>query len=137
MVNVQCATLQMKHIMNLVRHVIDLVHDGRRRQGTVLYQTSSPRPKFRVVLKFKIHRWKNGKFKRILTFLFVDKGKLCGAILSFEEVNLVFFPAGLGLFWNATTGQRSFWSRFSGTSRTLLSLKLNLKKRVYVFVNDS
>ena len=67
---------------------------------------------FALFWRFKIHRWKNGKFKRMLTFLFVDKGKFCGAKLSFEEFNLVFFPAGLACFEMQQQGSEVFEADF-------------------------
>ena len=109
----------MKHIINRVRHMIDLVHDGRRRQRTVRYQTSSPRPKFRVVQDLKFTVARTGKFKRMLSLLLVDKGKLCGAKLSVEEFNLVFFPAWLVL--KICNQGSKVYEEFSGTSRTLQS----------------
>ena len=53
--------------------------------------------------------WKR-KFKRMLSFLFVDKRKLFAMKLSFEEVNLVFFTADQSawLILNQPR-QRGFW----------------------------
>ena len=68
------------------------------------------------VLHFKIENTPikdtNGKrkFKRMLSFLFVDKRKLFAMKLSFEEFNLVFYTADRNawLVLNQTR-QRGFW----------------------------
>ena len=86
------------------------------------------------VLHFKIENTPikdtNGKtkFKRMLSFLFVDKRKLFAMKLSFEEFNLVFYMADrtLGLFW---TNQGSEVSEDTwGTFRTLWSKKSTFLK---------
>ena len=57
----------------------------------------------------------------MLTFLFVDKGKLCSVKLSFEEFNIVFFRAGLRLFFKICNQGSEGFEESSGTSRTLWS----------------
>ena len=57
----------------------------------------------------------------MLTFLFVDKGKLCSVKLSFEEFNIVFFRAGLSLFLKICNQGSEVFEESSGTSRTLWS----------------
>ena len=54
-----------------------------------------------------------GKFKRMLSFLLVDKGRLFFTKLSFEEFKFqkISVIGAIGLFWNATK-QRSFWRIF-------------------------
>ena len=88
-----------------------------------------------VVFKTKVLRFKientpikdtNGKkkFKRMLSFLFVDKRKLFAMKLSFEEFNLVstWRIVALGLFW---TNQGSDDSEETwGTFCTLWSMKV-------------
>ena len=77
------------------------------------------------VLHFKIENTPikdtNGKrkFKRMLSFFFVDKRKLFTMKLSFEEFNLVFYKADRSarLVLNQPR-QRGFW-RHWGTFRTL------------------
>ena len=87
------------------------------------------------VLHFKIENTPikdtNGKrkFKRMLSFLFVDKRKLFAMKLSFEEFNLVSTRriGALGLFW---TNQGSEVSEDTwGTFRTLWSKKSAFLKR--------
>ena len=85
-------------------------------------------------LKFTVERTRSSK-ECSLFFLCQRKALRCEIVL--RRIQPCFLPGGVGLFWNATTGQRSFWSRFSGTFRTLWSLKLHFKKRIYVFVNNS
>ena len=68
------------------------------------------------VLHFKIENTPikdtNGKrkFKRMLSFLFVDKRKLFAMKLSFEKFNLVFYTADRStwIVWNQAR-QRGFW----------------------------
>ena len=48
------------------------------------------------------------KFKRMLSFLFVDKRKLFAMTLSFEEFNLVFYRSELRLACVEPTRQRGF-----------------------------
>ena len=56
--------------------------------------------------------WK-GKFKRMLRFLLVDKGRLFFTKLFFEEFEIheISIIGALGLFWNVTK-RRSFWRIF-------------------------
>ena len=87
------------------------------------------------VLHFKIENTPikdtNGKrkFKRMLSFLFVDKRKLFAMKLSFEEFNIVLHRrriGALGLFW---TNQGSKVSEDTwGTFRTLWSKKSTFLK---------
>ena len=66
------------------------------------------------------------KFKRMLSFLFVDKRKLFAMTLSYEEFNLVFYGSErLACF--EPTKQRGFW-RHLGTFRTLWSKKSTFLK---------
>ena len=53
------------------------------------------------------------KFKRMLSFLLVDRGRLFFTKLSFEEFKFqkISVIGAIGLFWNATK-QRSFWRIF-------------------------
>ena len=87
------------------------------------------------VLHFKIENTPikdtNGKrkFKRMLSFLFVNKRKLFAMKLSFEEFNFVSYTGvgALGLFW---TNQSSEVSEDAwGTFRTLWSKKSKFLKR--------
>ena len=46
----------------------------------------------------------------MLSFLFVEEGKLCTKKSSFEEFNLILFTDGAqGLFWNATKAEKFCW----------------------------
>ena len=66
--------------------------------------------------KVKIHRskTKNGKskFKRMLSFLFAEKGKLFIKKSSFEEFNLVFFTAEPIVCFEMQPSQRRFLLNF-------------------------
>ena len=73
----------------------------------------------RRVLHFKVKKYtvkkKNGKrkFKRMISFLFVEKGKLFIKKPSFEEFNLVFFTAEpMVCFEMQPTSPRSFLLNF-------------------------
>ena len=88
------------------------------------------------VLHFKIENTPikdtNGKrkFKRMLSFLFVDKRKLFAMKLSFEEFNLVFYTAD----WSAwlvlnQPRQRGFW-------RHLRYIPYSMIKEKYVFKKE-
>ena len=58
------------------------------------------------ISRLKIHRKR--KFKRMLSFLFVEKGKLFIKKSSFEEFNLVFFTAEPMVCFEMQPSQRSF-----------------------------
>ena len=86
----------------------------------------------------KIHRWKTKnvkrKFKRMLSFLFVEEGKLFIKKSPLEEFNLAFFTTDLwsALKWNQ--GSEVF-AEFSGTFCTLWPRQLRFWKGIYVFLN--
>ena len=88
------------------------------------------------VLHFKIENTPikdtNGKrkFKRMLSFLFVDKRKLFAMKLSFEEFNLVFYTADRSawLVLNQPR-QRGFW-------RHLRYIPYSMIKEKYVFKRE-
>ena len=67
------------------------------------------------------------KFKRKLSFLFVEEGNLFFKKSSFEEFNIIFFTAERmhGLFSNATQAAK-FFAEFSGTFCTLWPRKLRV-----------
>ena len=75
-------------------------------------------------LHFKV-KTKNGKrkFKRMLSFLLVEEGKLFIKKSSFEEFNLVFFTAERMVCSNRNQGSEVF-AEFSGTFCTLWPRKL-------------
>ena len=58
----------------------------------VLIMAEPPRARRSAIAKKKDTNGK-GKFKRVLSFVFVDKRKLFVSKLSFEEFHLVFFTA--------------------------------------------
>ena len=87
------------------------------------------------VLHFKIENTPikdtNGKrkFKRMLSFLFVDKRKLFAMKLSFEEFNLVFYTAD----WSAwlvlnQPRQRGFWRHLRYIPYSMVKEKYVLKR---------
>ena len=76
----------------------------------------------------------NRKFKRILSFLFVDKRRLFVNKLSFEEFHLVFFMAErLSCFGPTEPRHRSFWRNLSYILNTIVkeSTFLKGKNRIY------
>ena len=86
------------------------------------------------VLHFKIENTPikdtNGKrrFKRMLSFFFVDKRKLFAMILPFEEFNLIFYGSeGLACF--EPTRERGFW-------RHLRYIPYSMIKEKYVFKTE-
>ena len=103
------------------KHHLITTHDGRRRQRTVRYQTPSPRPKFCVVqgLKFTVER--TGKFKRMLTFLFVDKEKLCAAENVLRRIQPCFLPGGAWILLKICNQGSKLFEEFSAASCTLWS----------------
>ena len=88
------------------------------------------------VLHFKIEstpvkdKWKKKKFKRMLSFLFVDKRKLFAMKLSFVEFNRVFYTADRSawLVLNQPR-QRGFW-------RHLRYIPYSMIKEKYVFKKE-
>ena len=88
------------------------------------------------VLHFKIENTPikdtNGKrkFKRMLSFLFVDKRKLFAMKLSFEEFNLVFYTADRSAWLVLSQPrQRGFW-------RHLRYIPYSMIKEKYVFKRE-
>ena len=89
------------------------------------------------VLHFKIENTPikdtNGKrkFKRMLSFLFVDKRKLFAMKLSFEEFNLVFYTADRSawLVLNQPR-QRGFWRQLRYIPYSMVKEKCVLKREV-------
>ena len=96
------------------------------------------------VLHFKIENTPikdtNGKrkFKRMLSFLFVDKRKLFAMKLSFEEFNLVFYTAD----WSAwlvlnQPRQLGFWRHLRYILYSMIKEKYVFKREFFVFIKYS
>ena len=76
------------------------------------------------------------KFKRMLSFVLVEEGKLFIKKSSFEELNLVSFMAEHMVCFEMQSRQRSF-IEFSGTFCTLWPRLFRFLKGIYVFLNVS
>ena len=74
-----------------------------------------------------------GKFKRILSFLFVDKRKLFVTKLSFEDFRLVSSQrSACGLFWTKRTKASKFLKKFQEHSK-LYNQGKNFFKRTFSY----
>ena len=94
------------------------------------------------VLHFKIENTPikdtNGKrkFKRMLSFLFVDKRKLFAMKLSFEEFNLVFYRANgtLGLACFEPTKAPRFLKTLGYIPYSMIKEKFIFKKNEFLYL---
>ena len=94
-------------------------------------------------LKINRSKTKNGKrkFKRMLSFLFVEKGKLFIRKSSFEEFKTIqpcfLHDGSLVCFVRECNQSSEVFTEFSGTFCTIWPRQLRFWKEIYVFLNVS